>query len=494
VSAGAAAVVRAPAADVERARRREAALWAIVGLAVLAALASVAVGLHPLPVLTLFAAPLALVAAQRVLLAWSTLLGLILVVILFVPIRRYTVGGGMPIELEPYRVIIAVVLGCWLLALLADPDVRWRKTGLEPPIVTFGCAILLSLVMNVARVNEVSDIVIKQLSFFVSFFLTTFFVASTIKTRSQLDRLLRIVVLGGTVVAVAALFEWQSGENLFNGLGQVMPFLQYQDIGDAMVRGNGARALASAQHPIALGALLVMLLPLTVYLFKRDGRTYWLACSALLTLGALASGSRTAALMLIVLGVVFLWLKRAEAVRLAPMVVPLLVVIQIVMPGTLGTFKSILQPSHIVKEQSAEMGSGSGRIADLGPSLAEFAQAPFVGQGFATRVVTPDDPEAGAQILDDQWLGLLLEIGAIGTLALLWLFARTVRRLARRARADNSDDSWLATTLAAAITAYGLGMVTYDSFAFIQVTFFFFIMLGFTAVLLRESEEPAPRR
>ena len=150
MNAGAAAIVRAPAADLEQARRREAAIWAIVALAVLAALASLAVGVHPLPVLTLFAAPLALVAAQRVLLAWSTLLGLILVVILFIPIRRYTVGGGMPIELEPYRVIIALVLGCWLLALLADPDVRWRKTGLEPPIVTFGCAILLSLVMNVA--------------------------------------------------------------------------------------------------------------------------------------------------------------------------------------------------------------------------------------------------------------------------------------------------------------------------------------------------------
>jgi hypothetical protein len=32
--------------------------------------------------------------------------------------------------------------------------------------------------------------------------------------------------------------------------------------------------------------------------------------------------------------------------------------------------------------------------------------------------------------------------------------------------------------LAAAITAYGIGMITYDAFAFTQVTFLLFIMLG----------------
>jgi hypothetical protein len=231
-----------------------------------------------------------------------------------------------------------------------------------------------------------------------------------------------------------------------------------------------------------------MLLPLTVYLFKRDGKAYWLVCAAMLTLGALASGSRTAALMLITLALVFFWLKRAEAIKLAPALLPLILVCQIVMPGTLGTFKAILQPSHIVKEQSAEMGSGSGRLADLDESFAEFAQAPFVGIGFGTRITTADDPVAGAQILDDQWLSTLLEIGALGTLPLLWLFIRTVRRIAPYARADAGPDSWLATCLAAAIIAYGVGMVTFDSFAFIQVTFCFFVMLGFTAVLTRRQD------
>ena len=75
---------------------------------------------------------LVLVSYQRVLLAWQSMLGLILLIILFIPIRRYTVGGSLPIELEPYRIVIAVVLGCWFCALAADPKVRWRGTGSKP--------------------------------------------------------------------------------------------------------------------------------------------------------------------------------------------------------------------------------------------------------------------------------------------------------------------------------------------------------------------------
>ena len=67
---------------------------------------------------------------------------------------------------------------------------------------------------------------------------------------------------------------------MFNGLGRVLPFLHYVDQGEGMMRGTGVRALGSAQHPIALGAALVMLLPLTVYLHQRDGSKIWFAAPA----------------------------------------------------------------------------------------------------------------------------------------------------------------------------------------------------------------------
>src|SRR3954454_10733550 len=68
------------------------------------------------------------------LLAWRRQLALLILVILFIPIQLYSLGGGLPFQLEPYRILVALMLVAWLAALLVDPRVRFRKTGLEGPI------------------------------------------------------------------------------------------------------------------------------------------------------------------------------------------------------------------------------------------------------------------------------------------------------------------------------------------------------------------------
>jgi O-antigen ligase len=170
------------------------------------------------------------------------------------------------------------------------------------------------------------------------------------------------------------------------------------------------------------------------------------------------------------------------------------VVIQVVMPGTLGTMKSMLNPSYVIKEQSYDQGATAGRVADLGPALDRWSQKPFFGTGFGTTVADSSaSKDSESQILDDQWLGSLLEIGAVGVLALLFLWVGAVRRLNRWGRhAKDAADGWLATALAASIIAFAVGMLTFDAFAFIQVTFFAFVMLGFTAVVTRLPHREAP--
>ena len=87
-----------------QAPRSETLLWVFVGVTIVAALGMALQGRQPVPVIGGAAVALIFIAFQRTLLAWQTMLGLVLVIILFIPIRRYTVGGGLPIELEPYRV------------------------------------------------------------------------------------------------------------------------------------------------------------------------------------------------------------------------------------------------------------------------------------------------------------------------------------------------------------------------------------------------------
>ena len=91
---------------------------------------------------------------------------------------------------------------------------------------------------------------------------------------------------------------------------------------------------------------------------------------------------------------------------------------------------------------------------------------------------------ANARILDNQWLGSLLEMGVIGVAGLVWFFARAIRRLIRAARRVPDDDSILLAGVAAAIVAYAVGMFTYDALSFTQTEFAFFVIVGVGSALV----------
>jgi polysaccharide biosynthesis protein PslJ len=449
-------------------------------------------GKQATPTLAAIALMLVVVAWRQTLLAWPTLLALIVVVVLFVPARRYTLGGGVPVGLEPYRVLLGVVFVAWALALLVDPKTRFRRTPLDVPVLLLLGAMVCSLAFNAGRVSALSGTVAKGVMLFVSFLFVMYFVAGVVDRRRALDRTIMLLVGGATVVAVCAVAEWRTGYNPFNHLNRVLPVLDYSEAASlgSKQRGFRPRAYASAQHSIALGAALVIVMPLGVYLYRRTGRFAWMGAAAALTLGAMATGSRTAVVMLFATFVVFMVVKRRETLRLLPLLLPLFLLVQFAMPGSLGTLRSVFSPEGgLLAEQQVHAGqTGSGRIADLGPSLEEWARTPLFGQGFGTRMTSATDPEVNALILDNQWLGTLLEVGAVGFVAICWLLFRAIRQLGRRARRRDDAQGWLLAALCAAVTAFTVGMLTYDAFSFTQVTLLLFVILGLSAAAVRLAD------
>jgi polysaccharide biosynthesis protein PslJ len=430
---------------------------------------------------------------------WSRVLATLILIILFVPIRRYSLPGNLPFELEPYRVFVAALLLGWFASLLADPRSRLRKTGFEGPLILIVGSALGSIATNPDRVAQLSSIVDKKLMFFLSFVLVLYVTASTIRRLGDIDYLAKTLVVGGAIVGGFAMIEARTGFNIFNHLDRAFPILRagaegepeaFQKYGAAKLRVFG-----SAQHPIALSAVFVVLVPLAVYLAHRFRQRRWLACAVLLIAGCSATVSRTGVVMLVVVALVFIWLRPREVRRLWPALIPALIVIKLVLPGTLGAIKqSFLPAGGLIAEQRAEPGqSGSGRIADIGPALNEWRRQPVLGQGFGTRVVDVNVRGPKANILDNQWLGTLLETGIVGFFGWLWFFARVVRRFGKEAKKDDSARGWLLVSLAAGIAAFGVGMFTYDAFAFIQVTFLLFIFVGLGSALLAERPTPLVR-
>ena len=450
---------------------------------------------RPLEATPAVAAVIVFAVAYRTLLAWDSLLALLALVILFIPIQRYVLPGSLPVELEPYRLLVAFMIAGWIASLLVDPSVRLRRTGFEVPVLLILAGVLGSVLANSSEVAERDPFVVKGISFLLRFVLLFVFIVSVVKTTGQIEWLLRFMVSGGAVLAVFAIVESRTQYNVFDHLSNVVPLLDSTPFSVASSEeGRGVRAYASAQHPIALGAAFVLLIPPAVYLVRRAARArwWWWLAVALLAFGALATLSRTSVLMLVAVAATFLWLRPRETRRLLPLLLPAIIAAHFVVPGTLGTLKESFFPKGgLIAEQQSNPGSrGQGRIADLGPSLREFAHKPLVGQGYATRVVDRTHPSD--QILDDQWLGILLETGLVGLVGWLWLVGRAIRRLALAAKQDLSMRGWLLAALAASVTTYTVGMLTFDAFAFIQVTFLFFMLLGLGAAALRIPAEPAP--
>ena len=421
---------------------------------------------------------------------WPRILAALVLVIMFIPIRRYTLPGNLPFELEPYRIYVAVMIVGWCASLLVDRRTRLHRTGFEGPFLLIIGGAAASVIGNPTRIAENAATVNKSLMFLLSFVLLVYMISSVIRTRGSADFLVKALVGGGSAVAVFAIIEARTGFNIFNHLSRVLPALQPTELGitGGFIRVGAAklRVFGSAEHPIALSAAMVMLIPLALYLARRYRQRRWIFCSVVLAVASWAAVSRTGILMFVAVGLVFLWLRPKETRRLWPVLIPALIVIKLLLPGTLGAIKqSFLPPGGLVAEQQSGVGgTGSGRLADLGPALDVWTHEPLIGQGYATAPIIFPDAALETNILDNQWLTTLLSTGLIGFVGWLWFFTRAVRRFGAEARRDQSDRGWLLAGLTAAIAAYGVGMLTYDALAFIQVTFLLFIFVGIASALL----------
>ena len=476
--------------------RGPVAAVALIGASA-ALLAIAVVGGASSPFLAVLVAFATVVAVTRPgFIGWPQILGVLVLLIMFVPIRRYTLPGDLPFELEPYRIYIAVIIVGWCASLLVDRRTRLRRTGFEGPLIVIVGAMMASILANPARVAEFASDVNKSLTFFLSFVVLLYVIASVLRGVESADFLARSLVTGGTVVALFAIVEARTGFNIFNYLSRVLPALQPTELGlsGGFVRVGAAklRVFGSAEHPIALSAALVMLVPLALYLARRDGRRRWLLCATALTVASWAAVSRTGIVMFVVVGIVFLWLRPQETRRLWPLLIPALIVIKLMLPGTLGAIKQSFLPAGgiVAEQQSAADGSGSGRLADLGPALEAWKREPLFGQAYATMPIIRPGAALETNVLDNQWLSTLLSIGVVGFAGWLWFFGRAVRRFGAEARRDRSDRGWLLVAVTAGIAAYGVGMLTYDAFAFIQVTFVMFILVGIGSSVLAERPSP----
>lgn len=433
---------------------------------------------------------------------WTTMLFLYGAIVMFIPIRRYALPIPLPFALEPYRAIIVFLLIAVAVALMRRKSFRWQPVVWAGPIAIFLWTMLASMMFSSEYLAE-TELIWTGLSNLLQLALltaTAAIVRQMLTTERIVMAFLQFIVIAGVVVGIFALIERVTRTNVFLLLGNFLPLTVMREAEEA-VRSGGARSYASAQHPIALAVLFCMIIPLAIYLMRFspwprnpvNRRVFYAIALGFLLLGLLTTISRTATVTLGVMLVVTLILRPRLGGILLAAAVPLAVIAAMVLPKLVETMiLSFLDTDSLIASQLTSVGmAGQGRLADLEPALQEAAASPFFGTGLGSRIVEGDN--ANAYILDNQWLGTLMETGVLGVIGLIALFVWPAIRMLSFSFRSGAAESRVFLTFAIAIAAVGYttAMFLYDSFAFMQ-TLLMLMMLYAIAAWAMTATSDAP--
>ena len=188
-------------------------------------------------------------------------------IVWFVPIRVYTLPSPGPFKLEPYRLMV-LLLGLALLLGALSGTRKIRACGMGWALLTLSASAVISLAVNYSSFTErlLGTEATKAATYLLTFPIVFVLVASGVRSRADVERCVKAIVVGGAVVAFCAIVETRTGYNVFNHLRTVFPFLKDTGERASEVRNGALRAEASAQHPIALGVALSLCLPLALAL------------------------------------------------------------------------------------------------------------------------------------------------------------------------------------------------------------------------------------
>lgn len=304
-------------------------------------------------------------------------------------------------------------------------------------------------------------------------------VADGMRTREQLDRVLRLLVFFTCCMSVVGILQFFGIVDLTQHIR--IPGLRLNsELLSISARGHGdfPRVGGTANHFIEFGVVLALVLPVAIHyaLFSPPGRArLWRWCAVItVALGIPLSISRSAIvtvfIVMIVQAVVWPWRQRYNAAVIALMATA---VFHVLNRGVLGTIRALFV--HAEDDTSV-----TDRIDRTVTVLELWRDRPLLGWG--AGMVTPED----FLLLDNQIYMFLVAGGVVGVAGFCVLFA-VPYALGRsvRLRGQDQETRHLGHTLAATMPAAVVVSATFDSFSFATWVATMCVLIGATGALWR---------
>lgn len=416
------------------------------------------------------------------LLEWQTLLFIFVSTLLLIPANLYSLPSVLPFDLEIYRLAAAVILSLWVFALLGRLNVKLHSTTLDLAIGLFVGAVLVSLMVNLTSyVGDDFSAAIKAAVYLASLVLIFYFVVSTTKSRTQVDTVLKCIVIVTTIASISGIIERFTGYNLFRHLHEWIPLFQVNEalVGFEMTR-DALRVAGPVVHPIAFSALLAMVVPFSWHYWQsaKSGheRIMFGSSFALIVVAIILTGSRTGFLGLVGASIVLFIANPEKRWLMMGAIIALMLGVHMVFPGSLGTLKTWLTPSYI---EATEVGNRAGRYEDYPRIWSQFTKMPLFGLGYEMF-----RPKIYFYV-DNQYLKFLVEIGLFGTLGFIYLISKVLKQLWQSARRTTGELRGLLIAIAASSLVFTICCATFDTFGFAQISYLFFVIVGLGMALIR---------
>lgn len=417
--------------------------------------------------------------ATRVGVDGTTFLTIYVILLVAVPSRLVLAPLGA--AGTPAQVFGMAGLAWWLLHRVLHRDRDATARPLRTALLLLVLCILASFVKACMRPIDAAEMSAAQMGLLsLSSWAGVLLVAHDgITSRDRLVRLLRRFSVAAGCLGLLGLLQFVSGR-AYVDLIQIPGLVANIPLNGVGSRDGLYRPAGTALSPIEFGVFLTIALPVALYFALEHpvgGRLRrWLP---VVMIGAAVplSISRSAIIgTIIVLACLLPSWPVARRYGAGVAVGITLMAVFVLVPGMLGSILKLF--TGIGDDESA------ASRTDSYPLAWEFiTRDPFFGRGFLTFL-----PKY--RILDNQYLGLLIDVGVVGLAAVLGLFGVAIVVAVRERRRDGSDRA-LPVTLVAAVAAGAASLAFFDAFSFPIVTGSVFLLIGMIGAVGRTRVPPS---
>ena len=415
------------------------------------------------------------------------------VVMLWVfPFDSIELVANAPFDLKLDRVFIFVMTLVWLGSVFAGGRVApaLRAGPIGGAVLVFVVIAALSILLNVATVARLGELELatKKMALLASY-ATFFFIVATSVRREEVERFARLFLGLAVICSAGLILEYFTDFNVFFKVAlAVIPDSQFQY--NPVAGGNTEFPLTGpTTHGLAVAAMLAMALSYAVLELVRSedlrGRLIYGGATLLIFGAVYSTGRKTGSFASLAAVATLTAYRPKEMLRVAPVMIVLFGALALSRPAIVE-----MQIENVSPAKIADGASGEGRQEDYEHTSPNIVEHVVTGRGYGTY------DSAKYRILDNQYMGLLLETGLIGLAAFFLMIGAVVFACHRLNKARSLLKATPALAATGAAAAFATATALFDVLAFPQVPYLFFFTAGVAAAVtapgLRRSLPAAP--